>query len=87
MVTAGSLLTNSTIEKLFNIIICMILSVTFAYSINTIGIILNEMEKDSTELKDKLNHINHYMKLRNINSLLQARIRRFIFFFYLRWQK
>ena len=67
MVTAGSLLTNSTVEKIFNILICMILSVTFAYSINTIGIILNDMEKDSTELKEKLNHINHYMTLRNIN--------------------
>ena len=48
MVTAGSLMTNSTVEKIFNILICMILSVTFAYSINTIGIILNDMEKDST---------------------------------------
>ena len=41
-------MTNSTVEKIFNILICMILSVTFAYSINTIGIILNDMEKDST---------------------------------------
>ena len=68
MVTAGSLITNSTIEKIFNILICMTLSVTFAYTINTIGIILNDMEKDSTQLKEKLNHINHYMSLRNLNQ-------------------
>ena len=37
----------------------MILSVTFAYSINTIGAILNEMEKDL--IKSKLNHINHFI--------------------------
>ena len=67
MITAGALLTNSTLEKLFIILICMILSVTFAFSINTIGGILNEMEKDNVELKEKLSHINHYMKLRNIN--------------------
>ena len=37
MITAGCLATNSTVEKVFSIIICMVLSVTFAYSINTIG--------------------------------------------------
>ena len=45
----------------------MILSVTFAYTINTIGGILNDMEKDGSELKEKLNHINHYLKSRNID--------------------
>lgn len=48
MITAGALSTNSNSEKLFIILICMILSVTFAYSINTIGAILNEMEKDGS---------------------------------------
>ena len=48
MITAGSLSTNSNSEKIFFIFICMILSVTFAYSINTIGTILNEMEKDGS---------------------------------------
>ena len=48
MITAGSLLTNSNTEKIFIILVCMILSVTFAYSINTIGAILNEMEKDGS---------------------------------------
>ena len=70
MITAGALQTNSNSEKVFIILICMILSVTFAYTINTIGAILNEMEKDGAELKEKLNHINHYMKLRNVNSSL-----------------
>ena len=46
MITAGALSTNSNTEKLFVILICMLLSVTFAYIINTIGAILNEMEKD-----------------------------------------
>ena len=67
MITAGILTTSSNVEKLFSIIICMILSVTFAYTINTIGGIWNEMEKDSSELKEKLNHINHYLKIRNID--------------------
>ena len=70
MITAGALQTNSNSEKVFIILICMILSVTFAYTINTIGAILNEMEKDGVELKEKLNHINHYLKLRNVNSSL-----------------
>ena len=78
MITAGSLSTQSNYEKIFIILICMILSVTFAYTINTIGVILNEMEKDEIELKEKLSHINHFMKLRNINTNLSARIRRYI---------
>ena len=67
MITAGILATSSNTEKLFCILICMILSVTFAYTINTIGGILNDMEKDGSELKEKLNHINHYLKSRNID--------------------
>ena len=56
----------------------MLLTVTFAYLINTIGAILSEMQKDGNELKLKLNNINHYMKIRGVNSNLQARIRRHI---------
>jgi len=46
MITAGSIVTNSTTEKFFNIFICMVLTVTFSYSMNTIGTILDEMQQD-----------------------------------------
>ncbi len=62
MITVGIINTQSTNEKLFSIFISILLSMTFAYSINTIGIILQDFSKDENELKSRLKDINHYMK-------------------------
>ena len=51
MITAGHYTTDSLYEKIFSIFSVIILSSTFAYSINTIGIILQEMNKNESELK------------------------------------
>ena len=51
MITAGYNNTDSLNEKIFSIFSVIILSSTFAYSINTIGIILQEMNKNEGELK------------------------------------
>ena len=51
MITVGTIQTNSVDEKFTSIFIMLMLAGTFAYSISTIGIILQEMNKDSLEIK------------------------------------
>ena len=51
MTTVGYIETESILEKVVSIFISLILAGIFAYSINTIGLILTEMQKDGAELK------------------------------------
>ena len=51
MITVGHITTDSPTEKSFSIIIVLVLSGIFAYSINTIGNILYEMRKNTQDLK------------------------------------
>ena len=51
MITVGVIDIDSTSEKAISIFIVIILSGTFAYSISTIGIILQERNKIKLDLK------------------------------------
>ena len=51
MITVGHITTQSHLEKGLSIIVVIILSGVFAYSINTIGNILNAMRKNSEDIK------------------------------------
>ena len=51
MSTIGYIQTESNFEKIIGIFVSLILAGTFAYSINTIGLILEEMHKDQSNLK------------------------------------
>ena len=51
MITVGHLSTNNHLEQLFSILIDIGLSGVFAYSINMIGIIFQEMNKSNRELR------------------------------------
>ena len=51
MLTVGFIEPSSSFERLISVFIMLILSGGFAYSINSIGIIVQEMFKSDTELK------------------------------------
>ena len=51
MITVGHISTNSHIEKGISIFIVLVLSGIFAYSINTIGVILQELNKNDQEIR------------------------------------
>ena len=51
MITAGIINTNNDVEKFISIIIVLVLAGIFAYAISTIGIILQDMNKNESELK------------------------------------
>ena len=51
MITVAFIETNSTTEKAISIILVLILSGTFAYSLGSITTLLQEFLKDENELK------------------------------------
>ena len=51
MITVGHISTQSDLEKTISIFIVLILSLVFAYSINTIGMILQELNNNENDLK------------------------------------
>ena len=80
MITVGVITTHNPLEKLISIFIMLILAGIFGYSLNTIGIILQDYYKSNNELKRKLNDINHYMNIQNVNHNLKMKVRRYFQF-------
>jgi len=66
------------------IIVCMITVVlgcgVYAYNISSIGILLQNFNKENAEFNHKINIINQYMNRKNINRDLQMRIREYLRF-------
>ena len=51
MITVGHITTDSNLEKSVSIFLVLVLSLVFAYSINTIGLIFQDMNKIDTDIK------------------------------------
>ena len=66
------------------IIVCVVSvvlgCVVYAYNISSIGMILQEFNKDNVEFTHKINVMNQFMKRKNINGDLQMRIREYLRF-------
>lgn len=66
------------------IIVCVISvvlgCVVYAFNISTIGIILQDLNKENAEFKHHINVINGFMKRKNINGDLQMRVREYLRF-------
>ncbi|KAL4495509.1 hypothetical protein ABPG72_020250 [Tetrahymena utriculariae] len=92
----GDITATNYVEALF-IAICMIIfSCVFAYSINNIGFILQEIQKSSKQLNDNittiqrqflisLNHLilyinKRYLNRKNVNLSLKSRVRHYLSF-------
>ncbi|EAS06963.2 cyclic nucleotide-binding domain protein (macronuclear) [Tetrahymena thermophila SB210] len=67
-------------EALYISIIMLLFSCVFAYSINNIGFILQEIEKSSKQLNEKITTIQRYLNRKNVNISLKSRIRHYLSF-------
>ena len=74
----GDLTPQNPLEKLFAIIFIYIACGVFAYSLNSIGTIVNDLTKRSNELSKELNVINEFMNEKNINFDLRMRVRNYL---------
>lgn len=76
----GDIVPQSPIEKFYSIFFIYFACWIFAYTLNSIGIILQDINKMNHDYIRNMNLINGYMKQKNINFDLRMRIRKYIQF-------
>ncbi|KAL4461549.1 hypothetical protein ABPG74_016173 [Tetrahymena malaccensis] len=69
----GDISASNSIEALFITVSMLLFSCVFAYSINNIGFILQEIEKSSKVLNDNIIIIQRYLNRKHVNIQLQYR--------------
>ena len=74
----GDIAPQTIYEKGFTILFILTACVIFAYTINEIGIILQNINKRTREFKKTMNAINGYMKFKNINFDLKIKVRNYL---------
>ena len=74
----GDIVAQSIKERVFMIFFINFACILFAYNINRIGMILQNMNKGENELKRMIHSINGYMKLNNIDFSLKIKIRNYL---------
>ena len=70
----GDVLPYNTQEKIFVIIIAIICSVIFAYSMNNIGEILKELGMRQAAFRSKMVNLNLYMEKRDLSKDLKMKV-------------
>ena len=74
----GDIVSTTTIEKGFTIVFIYIACVIFGITLNRIGMILQNINRSSRELKRSLNLINGFMKSKNIAFDLKIKIKNYL---------
>ena len=74
----GDIVSNTIREKIFSICFINIACVLFAFTLNRIGMILQNINKSERDLKRNLNLINGFMKYNNIDFELKIKIRNYL---------
>ncbi|EAR82176.2 cation channel family protein (macronuclear) [Tetrahymena thermophila SB210] len=76
----GDISAANSVEALYISITMILFSCVFAYSINNIGFILQEIEKSSKQLNDDLSTIQRYLIRKNVSIQLKSRVRHYLSF-------
>ncbi|KAL4461448.1 hypothetical protein ABPG74_016072 [Tetrahymena malaccensis] len=71
----GDIVPTRTTERQLALIITLFSCAVYAYSINVIGLILQEITKEKQVLKNKLSVLSSYMKKRGLSSVLQEKVK------------
>ncbi|KAL4463934.1 hypothetical protein ABPG74_005871 [Tetrahymena malaccensis] len=74
----GDIVPKTPPELILCIITMIIACGQFGYSLNQIGVIVQDVFKTETEIKENLYVITNYMNMKNINSDLQYQIRQYV---------
>lgn len=74
----GDVTPQNPLEVFFVIVFIFVACGIFAYSLNSIGIIVGEIWKRQNEFTKDLNLINQFMREKNINFELKMRVRKYL---------
>ena len=66
----GDIVPVTIFEKIYVIFVTFISCGVFAYSVNTIGNIITEMTRKSTDFKQKMSLLSSHMRNRNLSHFL-----------------
>ncbi|KAL4509153.1 hypothetical protein ABPG72_018084 [Tetrahymena utriculariae] len=65
-------------EKVYVTLVALISSLIFAYTVNTIGTVFQEIAQQEAEYKSQKYHLSIYMRSRGINQQLQTRVMKYL---------
>ena len=74
----GDISAQNAYEAMFAVFTMLFASIIFAYSLNTIGLIINEVSKTKRQVDENLAIINIYMQRKGLPPSLQYRVRKFL---------
>ena len=73
----GDIHPTNPLETLFTIIFIYVACILFAYTLNSIGLILENLNKSQKEYLKEVNLVNNFMREKNINFDLRIRVRKY----------
>lgn len=76
----GDFTPQTPVEKLFSIAIIIASIIIFAYTVNNIGIILNDVERKDIDAKLKVAKLNEYLREMKVSPELESKINSFMQF-------
>ena len=76
----GDITPTNNAERSYCLFLVLFGGMIFPYSVNTIGLIIQDIQKDQKKFEDTLDVINAYMRRKNINPDLQTRVREYLNF-------
>ena len=78
----GDIVPVSIVEVWVSIFIMMFACMVFAYSMNTIGIIIKSFLELSTKISDNMFVINSYMDKKGVDQNLQFQVREYLYYYW-----
>ncbi|KAL4470332.1 hypothetical protein ABPG74_011943 [Tetrahymena malaccensis] len=78
----GDITPKSYIEKTFIVVMAFICCANFGYAMNQIGLIIQEYNEIKLQYRQNIATINKYMKERDVNKLLQSKVRKYFEYIY-----
>ncbi|EGR27853.1 hypothetical protein IMG5_187580 [Ichthyophthirius multifiliis] len=81
----GEIHPNNELEKLTCIFITVFSCGIYAYTLNRIGVLIQEITEQDTEFKQNFSLLSQYMKRRNLGLKIQRKVKQY--FKYLHWEK
>jgi hypothetical protein len=74
----GDIGPTSAIERLFTIAAMIIACALFGYSMNTIGLIFQEINSEKLQAKEKIRSVKNYMNQKNLGRNIQTRVKNYL---------
>ncbi|CAD8204597.1 unnamed protein product [Paramecium octaurelia] len=77
----GDIVPQTDLERIYVILMAMVICGLFGYTISSIGNILRQLTEKEQQFKQQMMHINNFLKKKNINKQLMLQVRKYFEYF------